>query len=64
MTRRDALLALPAAAVCLYYFVYYLLCLFGLDSRLMCLFALFVLVAIVRSVWTARRKAKDEAAAR
>ena len=43
MTRRDALLALPAAAVCLYYFVYFLLCLFGLDSRLMCLFALFVM---------------------
>jgi len=43
VTRRDVLAAIPAAAVCLYYFVYFLLCLIGLDSRLMCLFALFVM---------------------
>lgn len=31
-----------------------------LFTGLLCLFALFVLVAVIRSVWTARQKAKDE----
>lgn len=34
-----------------------------LFTGLLCLFALFILVAIFRSVWTARQKAKEEAAA-
>ena len=33
-----------------------------LFTGLLCLFALFILVAIIRSVWTARQKAKEEAA--
>ena len=32
-------------------------------TGLLCLFALFILVAIIRSVWVARQKAKEEAAA-
>ena len=34
-----------------------------LFTGLLCLFALFILVAIIRSVWVARQKAKEEAAA-
>lgn len=34
-----------------------------LFTGLLCLFALFILVAIIRSVWTTRQKAKEEAAA-
>ena len=34
-----------------------------LFTGLLCLFALFILVVIFRSVWTARQKAKEEAAA-
>ncbi len=30
--------------VCVYYFIYFVLCLLGFDSRLMCLFALFVMM--------------------
>ena len=33
-----------------------------LFTGLLCLFALFILVAIIRSVWTSRQKAKEEAA--
>lgn len=33
-----------------------------LFTGLLCLFALFILVAIIRSVWSARQKAKSEAA--
>ena len=35
-----------------------------LFTGLLCLFALFILVAIFRSVWVARQKARDEAAAK
>ena len=35
-----------------------------LFTGLLCLFALFILAAVFRSVWVARQKAKDEAAAR
>ena len=35
-----------------------------LFTGLLCLFALFILVAVIRSVWVARRKAKQEAADR
>ena len=34
-----------------------------LFTGLLCLFALFILVAVLRSVWVARQKAKEEAAA-
>ena len=34
-----------------------------LFTGLLCLFALFILVVVFRSVWTARQKAKEEAAA-
>ena len=34
-----------------------------LFTGLLCLFALFILVAVIRSVWVARQKAKEEAAA-
>lgn len=34
-----------------------------LFTGLLCLFALFILVAIIRSVWVSRQKAKEEAAA-
>ncbi|MBQ8510458.1 MAG: YdcF family protein [Clostridia bacterium] len=39
----DRLTCVVSAAVCAYYAVYLLFCIVGFDSRLMCLFALFVI---------------------
>lgn len=39
----SAITVLASALICLYYFVYLLLCIAGIDARLMSLFALFVM---------------------
>lgn len=44
--KKHALMAVTvvlSSLICLYYFVYFLLCLAGFDSRLMCFFAMFVM---------------------
>ncbi len=43
----SAITLASAALICLYYFVYLMLCLLGFDSRLMSLFALFVMACTV-----------------
>ncbi len=43
----SAITVASAAVICLYYFVYMMLCLLGFDSRLMSLFALFVMACTV-----------------
>ena len=41
--------------VCVYYFIYFVLCLLGFDSRLMCLFALFVMMCAALPVLFRKR---------
>ncbi len=47
LTPSGVIISLCAIIICLYYFIYMILCLAGLDSRLMSLFALFVMGCVL-----------------